>query len=268
MKKLNLVLLAVAVLVSLVFLGFSTGRMQAWQGRFLDVSTPALQAGSALSGKIEKLNKGLKSLDELEAENAALAAQNEELRAAHHLRGELDAENRRLRAALEYRERAAFKLLPAEVVSRDTDSWWSSVKINRGFSAGLDTAQPVLSGGGLVGRTTTVAKDLSIVLLLTDENCRVAARVEGTDEQGIISGRRAAGNAAPELVLNFLRREAKLEPGMKVFTAGVSGGVFPAGIPIGVIKEFRTRELDGQATVEPAADFSTLEDVFVVLESK
>ena len=72
MNKLNLILLAVAVLVGLVFLGFSTGRMQAWQSRFLDVSTPALHAGAAISGKISKLNKGLKTLDELEEENAAL----------------------------------------------------------------------------------------------------------------------------------------------------------------------------------------------------
>jgi rod shape-determining protein MreC len=265
MNKLNLILLGVAVLIGLVFLSFSTERMQAWQGRFLDVSTPAMKAGSALTGQINKLNKGLKTLDELEGENATLAAEINELRAANQLRGELEAENRRLRAALDYRERAEFKLLPAEIVSRDTDSWWSSIKINRGFGAGVDTAQPVLTGNGLVGRTTTVAKDLSIVLLLTDENCRVAARVEGTNEQGILSGRRVTGNAAPEFVLNFLNRDAKLEPGMKVFTAGVSGGVFPAGILLGTIKEFRTRELDGQAIVEPAADFSRLEDVFVVL---
>jgi len=121
---------------------------------------------------------------------------------------------------------------------------------------------------GLVGRTTTVSKDLSIVLLLTDENCQVAARVEGTNEQGILSGQRVTGNASPELVLNFLSRDANLQPGMKVFTAGVSGAVFPAGIPLGTIKEFRTRELDGQALIEPAADFSALDDVFVVLGSK
>ncbi len=268
MNKLNLILLGVAVLVGLVFLGFSTGRMQAWQSRFLDVSTPALHAGAAISGKISKLNKGLKTLDELEVENAALLAEINELRAANQLRGELEAENRRLRAALDYRERAEFKLLPAQILSRDADSWWSSVKINRGFADAVDSSQPVLTGNGLVGRTTTVAKDLSIVLLLTDENCRVAARVEGTDEQGILSGRRVNGQGAPELVLNFLRRDAKLEPGMKVYTAGVSGGVFPAGIPLGTIKEFRARELDGQAVVEPAADFARLEDVFVVLESK
>jgi len=268
MSRLHLILLAAAVAVAVVFLGLSSATMSWWQSRFLDVSTPALQAGSAISGKISKLNQGLKTLDELEAENATLAAQNNELKATSQLSGNLEDENRRLRAALDYRDRSPFQLLPAQILSRDASSWWSTAKINRGFGEKVDAQQPVLTAEGLVGRTTTVAKDLSIVLLLTDENCRVAARIEGTNEQGFVSGRRVAGNSSPELVLNFLNRDANIQPGMKVFTAGVSGAVFPAGIPLGTVKEFRTRELDGQAILEPAADFSRLEDVFVVLGTK
>ena len=268
MNKLHLILLGAAILVAVVFLSFSSERMRSWQSGYLRVSNPALQAGAALSNKVAKLQKGLKTLDELEEENTALIAQNNELRASNQLLGDLENENKRLRAALDYRERSSFKLLPSKVMGRDASSWWNTAKINRGFAQQVDSAQPVLTAEGLVGRTTTVSKDVSIVLLLTDENCQVAARVEGTTEQGILSGQRVAGNASPELVLNFLNRDANLQPGMKVFTAGVSGAVFPAGIPLGTIKEFRARELDGQAIVEPAADFSRLEDVFVVLGSK
>ncbi|MBU3664689.1 MAG: rod shape-determining protein MreC [Chthoniobacterales bacterium] len=268
MKKSHLILLGAALLVGLVFLSLSTQCMKSMQGRFLDVSTPALKAGSAVSQKISKLNKGLKTLDELEADNAQLSSENNQLKASNQLLGDLEGENKRLRAALEYRERSAFRLLPAQVITRDASSWWSTLKINRGFAEKVDAAQPVLTAEGLVGRTTTVAKDISIVMLLTDENCKVAARVEGTNEQGILTGRRVTGNAPPELVLNFLNRDANLQPGMKVFTAGVSGAVFPAGILLGTVKEFRTRELDGQAVVEPAVDFSRLEDVFVVLGTK
>jgi len=264
MNKLHVFLFAGAVLLAVILLSFSSERMRSWQSGYLRVSNPALQAGSAISGQVEKLQKGLKTLDELEVENAALLAQNNELRAASQLFGDLENENKRLRAALDYRERSAFKLLPAEIISRDASSWWNTAKINRGFAQDVDTAQPVLTADGLVGRTTTVSKDVSIMLLLTDENCQVAARVEGTNEQGILSGQRVAGNATPELVLNFLNRDANLQPGMKVFTAGVSGAVFPAGIPLGVIKEFRARELDGQSVVEPAVDLSKLDDVFVV----
>ena len=268
MNKLHLILLAATLLIAVIFLSLPTERMASLQSNFLNASTPALHAGASLSGKISELGKELKTLDELEAENSALLAQNKQLSAANELLGGLEAENKRLRAALDYHERSAFRLVPAEIVSRDSSSWWSTVKINRGFTSQVSSAQPVLSASGLIGRTTTVAKDISVVMLLTDENCKVAARVEGTNEQGILSGRRVAGNAAPELVLNFLNRNANLQPGMKVFTVGVSGAVFPAGIPLGVIKEFRARELDGQAVVEPAADFSQLDDVFVVLGVK
>lgn len=268
MKPLHLLLLAVAVAVAVAFLAFSPARMQAWQSRFLDVSAPALQAGATINDRLTKLNKGLKTLDELEAENAALATQNDELRASAQMLKDLAEENRRLRGTLGYRERSPFQLLPAQVLSRDAGSWWRSVKINRGFSDKIDSLQPVLTADGLVGRTTTVAKDLAMVTLLTDENCKVAARIEETNDQGILSGQRAEGDGAPLLVLNFLPRNAAVKPGMKVVTAGVSGGVFPAGIPLGVVREFRARELDGQAIIEPAADFSRLEDVFVVRGAK
>jgi rod shape-determining protein MreC len=120
-----------------------------------------------------------------------------------------------------------------------------------------------------VGKTTTVTKNESIVVLITDETCRVAAKVEGTREQGILSGKRIQeSGTAGELQLNFLTKNATLQAGQKVYTAGVSNGVFPSGILLGSVKEFRTRPLDGQALVEPAVDPSKTEDVFVVVGAK
>ena len=87
---------------------------------------------------------------------------------------------------------------------------------------------------------------ISVVLLVTDENCKVASSVEGTREQGIVSGERVSGGLAPLLDLNFLTKQANLQPGQKGYTSGV-GGVFPSGLFIGTVKSFKTRELDGQA---------------------
>jgi rod shape-determining protein MreC len=70
----------------------------------------------------------------------------------------------------------------------------------------------------------------------------------------------------PQISLNFLSKQANLQPHQKVFTSGV-GGVFPAGVLIGEIGEFKMRELDGYATVIPAVDLTTLQDVFVVVSN-
>jgi rod shape-determining protein MreC len=126
---------------------------------------------------------------------------------------------------------------------------------------------PVATDEGLIGKITTVSDSVSVVLLVSDENCRVAAKVEGSREQGIASGERVTTGLTPFLNLNFLSKQADLKPGQKVYTSGV-GGVFPSGLLIGVVKIFRVRELDGQAKLTPAVDLSHLEDVFVVTGRK
>jgi rod shape-determining protein MreC len=124
---------------------------------------------------------------------------------------------------------------------------------------------PVLTEEGLVGKTTVVSEHASVVVLISDENCRVAVTVEGTrEQQGIVKGERSSNAAQPVISLNFLPKQANLKPGQKVFSSGV-GGVFPSGVLIGAVKEFKVRELDGYATIVPAVDLSTIEDVFVVV---
>jgi len=126
---------------------------------------------------------------------------------------------------------------------------------------------PVVTDEGLVGKTTTVSANISVVLLVSDENCKIATSVEGTREQGIVSGERVTAGLNPLLDLNFLSKQADLKPGQKVYTSGM-GGVFPSGLLVGVVKSFRVRELDGQAQLAPAVDLSHLEDVFVVTGRK
>ena len=36
-------------------------------------------------------------------------------------------------------------------------------------------------------------------------------------------------------------------------------------IPIGAVREFKVRELDGRATIVPAVDLTTIQDLFVVV---
>ncbi len=193
----------------------------------------------------------------LRTENAQLKAENQTLRG-------LEAENNKLRDALRYRERAVFQLMPARIIARDASTWYHTVTIDRGSAELIAPDMPVLTEEGLVGKTTIVAEHTSVVVLISDENCKVAANVEGTREQGIVRGERNSSNTMPIVSLYFLTKQANLQPGTKVLTSGV-GGVFPPGITIGLVKEFKMRELDGYATIVPAVDLTTLEDVFVVV---
>ncbi|MDD5348610.1 MAG: rod shape-determining protein MreC [Chthoniobacteraceae bacterium] len=267
MRRFSIFALVVFILAVGGLFALGPSGTQRVQNSFLGMITPFFKTGSDLERKITAVRQGLKTLQEVEAENKQLIVSNKELQVVNQTLRDLEAENNRLRLAMQYRERAAFQLVPARVIARDASSWWNTVKIDRGSADGVESDMPVLTESGLVGKTTFVSEHAANVLLISDENCKVASSIEGSREQGIISGERASGSSQPALCMRFLSKTANLKSGQKVYSSGV-GGVYPAGVSIGAIKEFRVRELDGYATLVPAVDLTTLEDVFVVLGKK
>ena len=263
MSRTNIIVLLIFGAILGYFLSFGPNTTQKFKAGVYQLLAPFLTSGSGLKKQITSVRTGLKSLDQLEHENSGLQVENRELRATNQSLRDVEHEVNRLRHALNYRERSVFKLIAAEMVARDSSNWWRTVTINRGRRDGIETDMPVVTDEGLIGKTTTVSDVISVVLLISDETCRVAASVEGSREQGIVSGQRVTTGLTPLLDLNFLSKQADLKPGQKVYTSGV-GGVFPSGLLIGTVKSYRVRELDGQAQLTPAVDLSHLEDVFVV----
>jgi len=263
MSRTNIIALLIFGAILGYFLSFGPNTTQKFKAGVYQLLAPFLTSGSGIRKQITSVRTGLKSLDQLEHENSGLQVENRELRATNQSLRDVEHEVNRLRHALNYRERSVFKLIAAEIVARDSSTWWRTVTINRGRRDGIETDMPVVTDEGLIGKTTTVSDVISVVLLISDETCRVAASVEGSREQGIVSGQRVTTGLTPLLDLNFLSKQADLKPGQKVYTSGV-GGVFPSGLLIGTVKSYRVRELDGQAQLTPAVDLSHLEDVFVV----
>lgn len=249
----------------------SPHNMRAVQAGFLGIISPFLKTGSTMEKKYREFREGLKTLEQLEEENKRLTIANKDLSATNQTLRGLEAENNQLRKALHYVEKSKFQLVPARIIARDASSWYNTVTIDRGEAEGLKPDQAVLTEEGLVGKTTVVSDHSAMVVLISDETCRVAARVEKSpdkpQEQGIVRGERSSTNSLPQISLNFLSKQAGLEAGQKVFTSGV-GGVFPPGVLIGAVRDFKVRELDGYATIVPAVDLTTLEDVFVVVSSR
>jgi rod shape-determining protein MreC len=267
MNRSSIIALVVLGLILAYFLSFGAEGTRKIQAGFYKVISPFLSTGSGLKKQITSVSSGLQTLEELERDNTSLKVENRALKATNQALRDVENEVNRLRRALDYRERSVFRLVPAEIITRDSSTWWRTATINRGKADRIEPDMPVVTDVGLVGKTTTVAENISVVLLISDENCKVACTVEGTREQGIVSGERVTGSVTPLLDLNFLSKQANLSPGPKVYTSGV-GGVFPSGLLVGVVQSFRVRELDGQARVTPAVDLSRLEDVFVVTGRK
>lgn len=267
MKSTTIAALGIFGILVLLLLALSPVAKQQIQAKLLQLISPIERIGTSLQQKLGGVEGGLKRLDQLEQENHRLRLENERLRTANALLRNLEAEVNRLNHALGFQQQSSFRLLPARIISRNTATWWNTCTIDHGRRDGIVTDMAVVTEAGLVGKVTTVSEDASIVLLLSDESLRVSVSIEGTQEQGIISGTPGSSNYTPDLRIRFLSKTATIKPGMRVLTTG-TGGVFPAGITVGAVKDFAVKELEGVATVEPAVDLANVQDVFVIKGQK
>jgi rod shape-determining protein MreC len=172
-------------------------------------------------------------------------------------------ENERLRRMLDYEPHLPMRLVPAEVISVTSGYPYKSMVINIGTEKGLTSNMPVISPSGVIGKTIACGRRSSTVQLLFDPECRVAAQVQATRAQGIVTY--TGGNY---LTMRDVPIEESALPGDTVITSGM-GGVFPEGLFIGTIT--KSGEMDGglfhNIRILPGADFDALDEVFVITSS-
>jgi rod shape-determining protein MreC len=177
-------------------------------------------------------------------------------------------ENERLRRLLEMDKRLGLAeqgAVTARVFVRSPTVWYSTVTINKGSSDGIHEGDPVINEAGLVGKIRRVAGGTAQVLLITDGNWGLFARVNETQATGIVQ---TAVGDPNDLRLEYLGRNDKVNENDTVVTGGSKSSrypdLFPPDIPIGRI----TRVDDDQQSihVRPFANLRELEYVQVLTD--
>lgn len=277
LRKPQYIALGIVALVGLIFLSLpesATSRVKlALTGLFLPLFglTESTQSAARRAGNAVVPREDLvRELEQLRAEKQKLEFNLAQAQEAAR-------ENDRLRKQAGFPARAQWKLKPARVIARDPANWWRTVFIDVGSKDAVRVDMPVITPDGLVGRVAAVGSTRSQVVLLGDQNCRVAAKVEETKENGVI----IPYAADPAIVtLTYLSRGSpvksgqaivtsglELKPGNAVLTSGL-GGVFPGGIRIGEIVDVRNVGfgLYQEARVKLAVNLNSLDQVWVVAQ--
>ena len=193
----------------------------------------------------------------LRSEIARLKVENQNLQA-----GVIEAA--RLRAHLAFAEKKGRPLLAAEVVGQDPSALFDTITIARGSRDAVLVGTVVRTPDGLLGQVSDVSPLSAQVMLLTNANSGVGARVvrQGKDQGvGIVQG----GGRGRPLELLYLKREDDVRPGDRVVSSGY-GGVVPPDIPIGrvvSVTEDKARFLK-TARVAPAASLHRAREVFLL----
>jgi rod shape-determining protein MreC len=167
-----------------------------------------------------------------------------------------------LQALMDLKSQATVPTVAAEVIAGNPDSVVRTVTIDRGSADGVQPDMAVIAPGGIIGRIIgPVAQHAARVQLLIDRNAAAGALIERTRAGGLIVGAEANPPLRMELVSNL----TDVKPGDNVVASGVDG-IFPKGYLIGRVEQAeRGAGLYRTITVRPGVDFSSLEEVLVVL---
>lgn len=158
--------------------------------------------------------------------------------------------------------------IQATVVARSPERWIEQVTINKGKQHGVEPNMAVITADGMLGKIQSASQFTSTVQLLTgfDEFNRISATISREDGKDIFGLVEQYDQESHSLLFRIIEESEKdVEKGELVVSSGM-GGLFPAGLLIGTVKEVVPDQygLTSTALVEPAANMYDVNHVIVV----
>jgi rod shape-determining protein MreC len=254
--------LALAILTGIISSMFGA----AWPSRVVrTVITPIRSAISAVSRQVERYYNFQFSYESLEARNDYLQKRLTQMEDDVRTADALERENKRLRELCNLRdEHADYVFDDAYIVSWDSSSWKNAFTIAKGTGDGLAEGMAVVTEyGQVVGLITEIGSNWATVTTVLDNSLEISACVASSGNTGVVQGAYTYGYPN-KLRLNYLPAETILRNNDQVVTTGSS--LYPKGLILGYIEDAGMDEtgVAKYAIVQPAADFDTLEQVFIV----
>lgn len=214
-----------------------------------DAVAPVLELVARPVASLSAVIESVGELADLRAQNAALGRENERLRNWQVVAQRLEAENEALRQTTKMVPDSGLRFVTARVIGDPGGAFARSVLVNAGSRDGVEKGQAAITSEGLAGRVAQVGVRSARVLLLTDINSRIPVLVGSGRERAIL-----AGDNTKQPRLRYLLPSAVIQPGDHVVTSG-HGGVFPPGLPVGIV----TEASESAMRVQPFVDWAHME---------
>lgn len=263
------VVFAALLLVCVIILSFSGNKISFRPKEVGQSVFSVFQAGfSEVGGFFSRTAGSIRELRKLRTEYESLQDQLNQYKTLERDLVELKKENQSLREQLEFSEKLGHDHVPAEIIAKDPGSIFNTIVIDKGESHGIRRNMPVIAYQdgfhGFVGKVINVGGLTSEVLPLYDQNCKVAARMQKSRYEGLVTGN---GSVKPTLTMLYVKKHARNDISYDdiVITSGMNS-IYPRGIYLGRVREIGAKEYEPslEIEIEPIIDFSRLEYVFVL----
>ncbi|HEX4545182.1 MAG TPA: rod shape-determining protein MreC [Candidatus Acidoferrum sp.] len=259
----SLVLLAGVIVLQVLLLAVQIKRDS--QGRLIRVWTvgavsPFERAGSYGFGWIRDVWHHYFALQNTTRDNEDLRRENDRLKLQiTQLRGKA-AEADRLAALLSFRQsHEDVPMIVARVIGASAGEASQTIELDRGERDGIRRNMGVITPDGIVGKVVESYPNACQVLLLTDKESGVGAKLADSGAQSPVGGQ-----GAPLLVMKYVPNDDTVNVGERVITSGMDR-IFPRDLPVGTVADIKPGNPFKQISIKPAANLERLEEVFVLL---
>lgn len=257
------VLIAVVLAISSALFGGSTFLHRAVQG----VLTPIRGGVNAITRQVERYYNYVFSYESLAAENAYLRSKISDMEEEMRTADALERENKRLKELLNLsEEHIDYRIDGAYIVSWDSSGWKSTFAINKGTKAGFDKGMiAVTELGQVVGVITDVGPNWATITTILDTSMEISASIASSGYTGVVQGSLNTSEKGT-LRMSYLPSNAILRNNDQVVTTGST--VYPKDLIIGYIVNAGYDEtgVSKFASLSPAANFESLEQVFIITQ--
>src|SRR5262245_30734474 len=188
MRSSKLIVFGIAVFICIGLIAVSvTGLLGPFES-LASIPISLLQgASSSVTHRVTNLASDISDVQSLQQRNADLERALINFQSEIVELREIKADYERIASLLTYRGMNTDRqYLAATVIARDTTGLLRSIVIDRGSRDGVNIGMPVVTELGLVGRVYKVAATNAQVLLVTDTNSYVNARLQTTRAEGSI----------------------------------------------------------------------------------
>ncbi len=196
------------------------------------------------------------------AENELLHKQVTELEIRLQEQRTLALRAARLQELLDLKASTPLPTIAADVIAGNPNPGMRTIMIGRGTADGVEANMAVIAAAGIIGRVIgTPATHAARVQLLIDRYAAAGAVIERTRAGGMVAG----VERDPPLTMDLVSNQADVKPGDLVVASGVDG-IYPKGFRLGYVESSeRGPQLYRLITVRPVVNFTSIDEVLVVL---
>ena len=195
-----------------------------------------INSANFVSGGIYNKINNFKEFLLLKEENIRLSEENVQLKNILNQQDKLESQiSSKVIDTINFNQKYSY--ISAKVINNNYRKNNNYLTINKGKTNQIKSDLGVINSKGIIGITKSVSNKYATVLSILNVNSRINVKLLNSNHFGSLSWNNQDYNTVQLLDLPI---QANIKAGDTIITGGKST-IFPEGIPVGIIKDFKTK---------------------------